>query len=99
GKHAWAGVGYSPRPLYRRALGEPLDLPAGAVFDKLDEDVVAPLLVDQWRSLSPASQHVHNRLQFLVVDPHGGGNVLGLRARGSNARGHELTHVADFVTG
>ena len=87
------------RDLDRRALGEPLDRPAGAVFDKLDEDVVAPLLVDQWRSLAPGGQHVHNRLQFLVVDPHGRGDVLGLRTRRSNARGHELTHVADFVTG
>ena len=51
------------------------------IDERFEENVVAPVLVDQRRARLARLQHVVHRRQFLVVDLDRSGDVLGFGAR------------------
>ena len=83
-KHAMPGGTDRFGDLDRRTLGDLLDR---AILTEFDEDVVAPVLVDERRAWLAGLDHVGHDRQFLEFDRDRAGDVLGFRACGA-------THIA-----
>jgi hypothetical protein len=67
------------------------------IDERLQKYVIAPVLVDEDGGVPACVQHVVNRRQFLEIERHGPGEVLGLCPRRSDAHRHQFAHMADFV--
>ena len=93
-RHALARGAHLARHLDRGAGGDARDV---VLDDGLQEDVVAPVLVDQRRVGVAGGQHVGDRRQDLEIDRHGVGHVLGLGPGPGDADRDRLAHLAHLV--
>jgi len=69
------------------------------IEESLEKDVVGPMLVDQRGVAVARFQHVVNRRQFLELERHRRGKVLGVRPRRGDAHGDQLADMANLVGG
>jgi hypothetical protein len=69
------------------------------VDQRFQEDVVAPLLVDQGRRLDARGDHVDHRGQIGIFDLHLRRDVFGFRARSPDAHRDRFAHVPHLAAG
>src|SRR6516164_1309154 len=69
------------------------------IEERLEKDVVGPVLVDQRNAVLARFQHVVNGRQFLELERHRRGKVLGVRPRRGDAHGDQLADMANLVGG
>ncbi len=94
GRHALARGPQRAGDLHRRGGAHPVQV---GVYARLEDDIVAPTLVNERRARPPRLEHIDHRWQGLVLDFHCGREVLGLRPRRRDAHGHRFAHVTHLV--
>jgi len=73
--------------------------PVARLDESLEEDVVAPVLMQQRRARPAPFEHVMDRGQLLELDDHARRDVLRLGAARGEAHGDQLADLADLAPG
>ena len=69
------------------------------VDERLEKDIVAPVLMKQRRTRLPRLQHVVDSRQFLEIDFDGRGDIFGFGPRIGDAHRNQFTDLPDLLNG